>query len=453
MGESCRHNQRRCSAHFDAIFENPNTVRELMDYVMATQAAAYPVSPTSFATESAFAEHLRELRKSANGRFDRLVLVAPALSDAQYNAQKHHLEVLDLAQDGALFIPSHPAEASTTQFWTKYASPLWKKLDGLLANATLVHADLATDFRRPMTAIAALAARLRRIPVVFVTDIDFRMNAQRMRRLGDGGLSKYLANRLLVEPFKSTQVWLAVRYHQLVMLKSAAMVRDFGHGRPHVKNFYDTVHGPEDVLTTAEAQQRLRFLTAPDTPLNLCFFGRLAANKGVDRMIHATGLARTKGANARLLIIGDGPELENLKSKVTVEGLTDHVTFKGQVPYGRPLFDLLEGVHILLAAPLLEDTPRSAFDAMARGVPILAFDTSYFQDLASGSGGVALAPWPEPEGLAEQIVMLDQSRDRLAMMAQNGLKFAQDNTQRAWLERRMGWTLQFALNAQRADQT
>ena len=61
------------------------------NYVVALQAPAYPVSPTEFATESAFAEHLKELRRSIGPSFARLVLIAPRLSEDDYATHKHHI--------------------------------------------------------------------------------------------------------------------------------------------------------------------------------------------------------------------------------------------------------------------------------------------------------------------------------------------------------------------------
>ena len=97
----------------------------------------------------------------------------------------------------------------------------------------------------------------------------------------------------------------------------------------------------------------------------------------------------------------------------------------------------------MLAAPLIEDTPRAAFDAMARGLPILAYDTSYFRDLAE-SGAVDLATWPEPSSLAQRLECLAIDRARLAKLAENGLSFAALNTQQFWLNLRVKWTLEHA---------
>jgi glycosyltransferase involved in cell wall biosynthesis len=415
------------------------------DYLIAVQAPAYPLSPTSFATESAFAEHLIELRKVAGARFSTVVLFAPRMNEADYEAQKHHLGIVDLARDNVRLVPAHPVSASVGRFWLKHARPLWSTMRAAIREAAVVHTDLSTDVRRPMTAMVSFAAWLAKRPVVFVVDIDYRMHARRFRELGYWSAKKYWVNRLVQEPLKSLQLRFAARRYQLVMLKGASLVRDFGEGRSHVKNFYDTVHSDGQLLPTDQIDERLAMLANPGKRLQLCYFGRLVEYKGIDRMIEAVRLAREKGCIAELTIIGDGPCRAALGDQVREAALENQIRFEPQVPYGQPLFDQLRQVHMMIAAPLIEDTPRAAFDAMARGVPILAFDISYFSDLADASGAVALATWPHASGLAEQIIAIDSNRSLLGGMALGGLAFARANTQHSWLERRMQWTFHYAM--------
>jgi glycosyltransferase involved in cell wall biosynthesis len=122
-------------------------------------------------------------------------------------------------------------------------------------------------------------------------------------------------------------------------------------------------------------------------PFRVTYFGRLAVNKGIDRMIVATGLARQRGVDVHLRIIGDGECRESLRLQAREANLEAYVEFEPPVTYGEPLFRRLEDCHACVAAPLIEDTPRAAFDAFSRGLPIIAFDIAYFRDLAQASSG------------------------------------------------------------------
>jgi glycosyltransferase involved in cell wall biosynthesis len=420
-----------------------------MDYIIVVQNPAYQISDNSFATESAFAEHLKELHRSLEGRFSRLILIAPHMSVEEYNAKSRHLGVINSAEDGVEFVSAYPAEVSAAGFWLRHAGRVWGLLTKVLKDPSIVHSGMATDIRWPLLAFANLAAARMKRPVLFIVDIDFRDHTKRSRQLGAWSTPRYLVNLLVLDPFKLIQVKLAVRMFQLVMLKSASMVRDFGHDKPNVKNFYDTVHAESHILSAGDAAHRIDWLSDVSRPFQLCYFGRLVASKGVASMIEAVRLARIAGCDARLSIIGDGPELEGLQHQVEQADLIDFVSFLPQVPYGPALFEKLSGAHMTMAAPLVEDTPRSAFDSMARGLPILAFDISYFKDLAEFSGAVALASWPSAEEMAKQIVSLSADRTRVSEMALRGLSFAHENTQQVWLERRMDWLLLYMLGETR----
>jgi glycosyltransferase involved in cell wall biosynthesis len=410
-----------------------------MDYVIAVQAPAYPISATRFATESAFAQHLRELRESIGSSFEKVVLIAPALTDAEYARRRDHLGVVDLETDGVAFEPAHRTDTSAKRFWLHDALALWRRIRTAVRRAGVVHSGVSDDVWRPLMAMVNIAAWLERRPVMFLVDIDFREHARRYRQVGLWSFRQYLVNRLVYDPLVYLQVWFAPRMFQLVLLKSASMVRDFGKGRAHVKNFYDTAHGLEDVLTEAELSERAKALRQPGQPLQVVFFGRFVAYKGLDRAVEAVCIARSRGVDVHLTLIGAGECEAALRAQVASAGVGDAVHFVPPMPYGAALFERLRPMHVCVATPLVEDTPRAAFDAMARGLPVLAFDISYFRDLARASQAVVLSRWPDPSAMAEVLEQLAVDPERLALMAQKGVEFARSNTQAIWLQRRATW--------------
>lgn len=414
------------------------------DYVVAVQAPAYPISPSCFATESAFAEHLRALKKEIGPRFARLVLISPIMSEQEYAAQKHHLGKVTL-EDGIAYVPAHPLDVSPLKFWKSHARAIWHLITQVMVDAAIVHSGVSEDIWRPLMAMVNLAALISKRPIVFYVDVDFRSQSEALFRLGIWGTKSYLSNRLFHDPLRWIQVWLAPRLCALVMLKSQRMVRDFGRGKPHVKGFFNTVHSEENVLSAESLDERMEWLRTRNRPLHLVYFGRLVRYKGLDKALEGVRFARESGEDVRFTIIGDGPCLAELQEQVRKSDLAGAVSFVPQVSYGDALFDHLRHTHMAIATPLSDDTPRSAFDAMARGLPIVAFNLPYFEELAASSGAVTLVQWPDSNALGRTIVELSRDRDRLATMAQKGVDFALRNTQHAWLRQRTQWTMHFAL--------
>lgn len=72
-----------------------------------------------------------------------------------------------------------------------------------------------------------------------------------------------------------------------------------------------------------------------DKDREIVFLGRLVSDKGCDQAIRAIGLLKDRGLNARLSIIGDGPERMSLATLANDLGVTDRVTFLGPLTIGR----------------------------------------------------------------------------------------------------------------------
>lgn len=410
-----------------------------MKYLLAVEAPAFETGPGRFAIESAFAEHLRSLLGHLSPRFGSITVVAPSLGPNNYEARRHQLAELSSQKDKITFLPTHSLDATTAEVWRSMPCT-WRRLKQAVREADFVHSGLSVDIKRPFLAMLNLATWQLRKPSLFVVDIDFRQNSQRYYRLGDWGLRSYLSNVCLHDRFRSAQVALAARTSGCILLKSASMVEDFGAGRPNVKFFLDAAHSDGLLIDPLDLEAKLD--TSNGRPLRVIYFGRLVRYKGLDYAIRAIGEARQHGCDIRMTLIGDGDDKDQLVALSSKLNLEQVITFSPGVPYGSDLFAVVDSADIAIASPRVEDTPRAALDAMARGIPIVAFDIEYFKSLASLSGAVALAEWPSPNSLAAQLIELGRDRVRLAAMSRNALDFAQKNTQDIWLTRRIAWTME-----------
>jgi glycosyltransferase involved in cell wall biosynthesis len=413
-----------------------------MDYLIAVQAPCRPLPDGSFATESAFAEHLRDLRDELGSRFERMVLAAPTDGAPPGAEVPSHLAILHPKRDGIHYLPLHPVGCSPAAFWTQHVPAVWESLRAAVRRAGVVHAGIACDVRRPVMALVDLAAHLEGRPIVFIVDIDFRRDTWMAWRTGLLSLRSYALTRLIQDPFRLAQLWLAPKYCALVLLKSGRMVAEVGRGAPHVRNFHDSALRAEHILSDDALEARVGALKEAKGPLDLVVFSRLVPYKGVDRVIEAVHRARQRGLGPlRLRILGEGEEQSRLERMIARFQLGDVVSMEPPVPHGASLFARIDDCHVMVATPLMEDSPRCAFDALGRGLPILAFDTQYYRDIRRESGGaVHTVRWPDVDALAQGMGELAAARPRLARMAQRGVLYARENTQRAWLQRRLQWT-------------
>ena len=152
------------------------------------------------------------------------------------------------------------------------------------------------------------------------------------------------------------------------------------------------------------------------TPLLACV-GRLVARKGHADLIRALNQSSSP---AHLAIVGDGPEMNNLKKLTSMLKMSDRVHFVGQYA---------PGWHWILASDGLchtshagEGLPVVVMEALALGVPILATDFSGAIEASGKSPGlVTIVPTGDLAAISEGIDQMSfctlLERDRLRVLA------------------------------------
>ena len=397
------------------------------------------------ALEGAFADHLRMMRRKI-GDAAKLVIASPQMADANYEKSKSSLSLINEAEEQIAFQTLFAQDgAGSNQARIRLFWPVMRSIYYMVQQSCFVHSGSSSHSLLPFELASILwGIRLKRC-TVFVMDIDYRNSAYMSYREGNWSLKSYILCRYIYDSARYLQLRIASRYCSLVLLKGDKLARDFGKGRPNVKSFLDASHSEENIIDGDSLGQKIQAILGPDLPLRLVYFGRLTAYKGVDRCLRAVARARQAGSNVTFDIVGDGEEAAALGKLAQALNANEFVNFHGARPFDQDFFRLLYEFHLLLAAPLREDTPRSALDAMAAGIPYLAFDTYYYQQLIE-SGAGEVVPWADAEAMQQAIVRLEKNRGQVARMAENGVAFARANTQEIWLDRRLAWTMDSWLN-------
>jgi glycosyltransferase involved in cell wall biosynthesis len=416
----------------------PTTVAK--SYLLVLPVPCRELAGGRFAVESAFAAHLKQQLESFGGHVDELVLAAPWIDAADYEQVRSGWATLDPAVDRIRFVPMHPAAQGRLAYLLRLPG-LVARLLRLAGASTVVHAGPSAAIWHPFEILGVLAGLLRRKRTVYVIDIDYRQSARMLRSTGAMSFGAYLRKHYLHHGWMGLQTRLAARFVDVVMLKGRSLVADFGRGRPNVHYILDAAHHSGQVLDEAATAARAAALAArPRGSLRLVYFGRLVAYKGVDCMLEAVAAAVAAGVDATLAIYGLGPDESRLRELAAQLSLGERVQFLGARPYGDAFLAEVGEFDALLACPLSEDTPRSAVDAQARALPVVAFDSYYYRELREQGAGVITSPWRDVAALGATLVALANDRSRLAAAARAGREFAVANTQDLWLARRAEWT-------------
>lgn len=118
-----------------------------------------------------------------------------------------------------------------------------------------------------------------------------------------------------------------------------------------------------------EPLAREKFGFGPDDVIFI-YVGRLGGEKNLPFLLRAfRGIAESY-EKARLLIVGDGPERDNLEDRVQHMGLETGVKFTGMVPY-TDVPRYLKMADVFVTASVTEVHPLSIIEAMGASLPTL----------------------------------------------------------------------------------
>ncbi len=163
---------------------------------------------------------------------------------------------------------------------------------------------------------------------------------------------------------------------------------------------------------------RSDFSWGSDTVVGV-YCGRLAVEKNLDTLLAQFAAARKEDPRLRLLLIGDGPTREKLRIRARELGLTRFVHMTGQVAF-EEVANYLAAADFFVTSSRSEVDPLTVIEAMAAGLPILAFDCGWARDTVPPEAG--LLAGPDPRGLAAGMVDLAGDAGRRHALGQEAAR-------------------------------
>lgn len=98
--------------------------------------------------------------------------------------------------------------------------------------------------------------------------------------------------------------------------------------------------------------------------------GRVAKEKSIDQLIRHMPEIKKVRSDARLVVVGDGPELENLKLLAEELKVSDWIIFVGRVPYEK-IGKYYQLGDVFVCCSTSETQGLTYYEAMAAGVPLI----------------------------------------------------------------------------------
>jgi glycosyltransferase involved in cell wall biosynthesis len=163
----------------------------------------------------------------------------------------------------------------------------------------------------------------------------------------------------------------------------------------------------------------------------LIFVGRLVEKKGVEYLIRAMKILMRRHPDLPLMIVGDGPDEDSLKSLSNELKLDDNITFAGS-KLNSELPALLRSANIFVMPSIVaksgdqEGLGLVAVEAMGCGCAVVATDLPAVRDTVQHGKTGLVARAADAEDLAAKIeTLLDDDALRLRL-AKDGNEFARE---------------------------
>ncbi len=145
------------------------------------------------------------------------------------------------------------------------------------------------------------------------------------------------------------------------------------------------------------------------------FVGSIFPYHGVDILIEA--FARLEDQQTKLLIVGDGAMLPELKSLARREGILNRVIFTGSIPH-RDIFPMIEIMDICcMARSNWYGSPVKIFEYGLMKKPVIAPDVTPVKDVMSEEDGLFIEP--TVESLFSALKRLVDDRELRSTLAEN----------------------------------
>ena len=109
----------------------------------------------------------------------------------------------------------------------------------------------------------------------------------------------------------------------------------------------------------------------------ILFVGRIASEKNVELLLTSMRYVVNNCPKAKLLIVGDGPDLNKYKSYVKKQGLEENIIFTGKVPWDS-IAEYYLISDVFTTASRTETQGLTVIEAMAASLPVVCIDDESF---------------------------------------------------------------------------
>lgn len=155
----------------------------------------------------------------------------------------------------------------------------------------------------------------------------------------------------------------------------------------------------------------------------ILYLGRVKKYKSVQHLIQAFKLVKQKLSNARLMVVGTGDYLGELKSLASTLGLSDSLEFPGFVTLENKL-ERMRKAHVGVLPSIREGWGLTNIECNAVGTTVVAADSPGLRDSVKDGVTGLLYPYGNIESLSAKLLMILTDDNYRRKLEQEALQWA-----------------------------
>lgn len=327
--------------------------------------------------------------------------------------------------DDGLRIERVPAIGPAALSLPVFLSPLWVSTVWGAARGFQPDLILARDL--PMAPLAVAVARARKVPVVADLAEPYPDSLRSIYQFNDPSfIDRFVRNPKIADWVERAVVR---RIDEAIVVCPEAQERLERVGLPSGR--CTVVRNTPDSESLVRAGRAIPVLAEWKEQFIILFSGLLAGDRGLDTAIQAMQrLEKKRPGRFRLLIVGDGPVHDALKTQTHQLELSACIRFMGRVPYAE-LADIIEGCSLGILpfrqCPHIDASlANKLFEYMSLGLPVVASDVPPHRRVIQDAGNGLLSAPGDAERLSQAILSCEENPEQLAAFARAGLKAVRD---------------------------
>ncbi len=155
----------------------------------------------------------------------------------------------------------------------------------------------------------------------------------------------------------------------------------------------------------------------------LMYVGRISYDKNLFYLLDCFKIATKKREGLKLLIIGDGPQLSELKQKAKSLNLTDHIIFTGNIRYEELIkSSLYKACDFFITASTTETQAITLLEAQANNLPCIVINKRGVKDVIKNNYNGLSVNDNNKEEFADAIVELSNNKSLYRKLKYNTRK-------------------------------